>query len=262
MKGMFFKGNQEYRITVEGEQWKQGAEVKGQLQIRSHSPGASSDATFFVGLARANEKKVKAKAEDAFDVLDIRESQPNAQVLEWSFQLTEKSPVSDANKSLYLIYGPQLEGRVVASGQVGALQLKVLPHQHLEDLISVLSTTFRFPVKKVGAPGAAGAKGAIEVRLDPPEGRSFASTDALVVDFSFEQSADPFEGEIQTGFCFQVRELDGFRGSTQEKKVEKRVERVLPLGDLLHRFNGRVNREYFEKVFQNVLSEVFPSRGV
>ncbi len=259
MKGMFFKGSQEYRIEVEGEQWKQSAWVKGTLSVRAHAGAATTP--FFVALARASEKKVKAKAEGAFEVLERRESDPAGGPLSWSFELSEKSPVSDANKSLYVLYGPSEPTKDLVPGTIGALQLKILPHQHIEDLISVISTTFRFPLKKVTAVGSAGASGAVEIRFDPPEGKSFSSTDALTVTAALDfTSKEGLDGEVKLGFYFQVRDMDTHHGMTQVKKTEREANRVILLSDLLHRFNGRVNRDFFEKTFQEVLSEVYQGR--
>src|SRR5690606_11357678 len=69
MKGTFFQDSLEYRLVVEGESWHQGSLLSGTLQVRNHASSPASLSDLNVSLADGIEKKVKAKAEDAFSVL-------------------------------------------------------------------------------------------------------------------------------------------------------------------------------------------------
>lgn len=262
MKGIFFRGNLEFRLEVDGERWRQGESLRGTLTVRNHGKEPlAAGSRIQVTLALGSEKKVKAKAEGAFKRIDSREfpasMAPGASsdALPWEFPLTLTTPVSDSMSSLYLVYGP--EG-AVAPPEAGALQLRIIPHQHLEDLIDVLSTTYRFPVKKILA---ADYKGGVEVKLDPPEGsKRYSTTDQLVATFHLLPGENGAPTSLDVEFDFHLREADATSGSIQYKKARKAVDRTIPVRELLHSFNQRVNREAFEKVVEGIFGEVYGNR--
>jgi len=257
MKGIFFRGNLEFRLEVDGEQWRPGGEIRGRLIVRNHGK-ESHGAPVQVTLALGSEKKVKAKAEGAFKKIDLRSfplallAGGTSQPLEWAFPLPLTTPVSDSLASLYLVYGAE---SAAAPPEAGALQLRIVPHQHVEDLIDVLSTTYRFPVKKILA---ADHKGGVEVKLDPPEGgKRYSNTDLLVTTFHLVPGENGAPADLDVEFDFHLREVDARSGGVNVKKSRRALDRSIPVRELLHGFNQRVNREAFERVVDGVFGEVY-----
>ena len=269
MKGSFFKDGIEYRIEIQGESWLQGSRVNGTLVVRNHGnkpfEGVSALA---VRLALGTERKVKAKQESAFVEIgssgalaagaEALAAGATSLPLPWEFALPETARITDATKSLYITYGP---GELAAAaGTFGALQLRVLPHPWIEDLCSIIDTNYRFPRRKISA--ADDKSGAVEIKFDAPDARSFSAVESLVAEFRvIRPESEPAPTTIESSYTFQIKEVDAMKAGLQLKKGKRTATRTLDPRELILKLNNRVRRDVFEGVFASVLAEANLSPG-
>lgn len=265
MKGTFFHQSLEFRLHAEGESWRQGETLRGTIQVKNHAhtPVSTIPSVF---IAFGQDKKVKAKASDAFQSVTSVLSETSAlapgaqtETIAWSYVIPLDARITDKNGGLYVLYGA---GDPPAP--LGQLALKILPTQHIEDLSSVLETNFRF-VKKQIAAGSGNDSDWVEIKYSPPEGRGFNGVDQLVASFKTHEIQDtkdqpPVGERIDAHFSFTTNEVDGKSVGLKIKKGKKSFERTLPFAVLLHSFNQRVNKEVVEREFQSVLDELRASR--
>ncbi len=262
MKGSFFRDNLEYRIDISGEAWLQDSKILGTLQVRNHgkTPWTGLE-TVRARLTLGNERKVKAKTDDAF--IEIASSgelvpagtllAPSASTdpLPWSFDLPAASRITDTTKSLYLTYGA---AELNQPGAFGALQLRINPHPWIEDLCSVIETNFRFPRKKVSS--GDDKSGAVEVKFDPPDAKAYSMLEQLVAEFKIVHPKDaPAPLEIECTFTFNIKEVDAMKAGLALKKSKRTLSRILLPSEVILKLNNRVRRDVFEKVFGEVLKE-------
>ncbi len=96
MKGFSVQGGMEYRVNVSGEKWNQGDALE--VEIRT-----ADQARIFIAVAEGNDKKIRSKSEDAFEILESKEG--SGPGLTARFRLPENSRITDKSGSLYLLYG-------------------------------------------------------------------------------------------------------------------------------------------------------------
>ncbi|MCC7441268.1 MAG: hypothetical protein IT285_06535 [Bdellovibrionales bacterium] len=255
MKGAFFQKTLEFRLTVDGETWHQGEAVKGALSVKNHGPEPVPAAELRVLLAQGVDRKVKAKAEGAFQVLATLSPGATAgslgagatsTPLGWDLTLDANAPVTDRSGSLYLLYG---KGEELAN--LGHLQLTVKPRVIFQDLIDVLTVTYHFAVKHV----LARKGGIVEVKFSPPDGRSFSFVEHLLLALRMDGDT------IDAGFEFHVKQVDATQPGLNFKKGTQSFELKLESGDYVHSFNGRLKKEAAEAAVKGILDEVQKTRG-
>ncbi|HTL13268.1 MAG TPA: hypothetical protein VL588_12310 [Bdellovibrionota bacterium] len=255
MKGTFFQKTLEFRLAVDGESWRQGTAVVGTLQVRNHGPEPIPASDLRVTLAHGTDRKVKAKAADAFKTVGQFKPESGSLVapgalsegLGWKFTLEANAPVTDRAGSLYLLYG---RGDDLAAH--GHLQLKVVPQHPVEDLIEVMTTTFHFAVKHI----LAGKKGEVEVKFTPPDGKTYGFVEQL------ELSLIDQAGDIAAEFDFLIKQIDATQPGLGFKKVSRKLERVFARSEMVHGFNGRLNKDAAEAALRGVLDELQKSKQV
>ncbi|MGE0615922.1 MAG: hypothetical protein AB7P04_09790 [Bacteriovoracia bacterium] len=253
MKGAFFQQSLEYRLVVDGESWRQGGVIAGNLQVKNHGAKPAELTNLCVALADGKEKKVKAKPLDlkaAFEILDragfsavtVAPGGTSAP-LEWKFQLMGDCRVTEKNHSLYVIYGTS-----DFAPSAGMLQTRVVPRQHFEDFIESLVIANRFKLKGY----ASGKKGGVEFTLDPPDGREFSTIEELVVTLKME--AGSTGEDLSASFLFYTKEVNPQAAGFALQKGKKLVERRFTPPQYLSEFSKRVDKEQVEKALLEVLA--------
>jgi hypothetical protein len=239
MKGTSFQKPLEFNLQVEGESWHQGDKIQGSLMIKNH--GGGNLAGISVHLASGELKKVRFKDPEAFTLLASAELTVAAEgtPLPWSFQLERNAPVTDGSKSLFLLYGQGNE-----TPKLGQLQLSILPFWQIEEFLKVLAISFKFVTKSHKV-----VKDGLEVKLSPPQSRSFAAVELAVLVFRFE-------GEnLEVSYTFQVKKLEASAGAIDMKKEKKAFKKVYTLSQL-QTSSGRFNHEAMEPAIGEVISSV------
>jgi hypothetical protein len=242
MKGSFFNNSLEWQIEVEGESWQQGALLKGQLKVKNHGGQKAELTDAGIGLAHAEIKKVHARKENALKLeqkLTLTDPclDPGAMLeFPFEFKLDENCPVTDKKASYYLTYG--------RGHQENHLQLKLLPRETFQKLVSLLDTFFRFKLKEYKT-----AKAGVEYKLLPPTSRDMANIESLSVTLCMA-------GEnLKSEWVFQVKKLDTSGVTTKLNKeslklVREFTPRQYSLGP------GMLNQEVLLKAIEEVLGEV------
>jgi hypothetical protein len=241
MKGTSFQNGVEFKISIEGEAWEQGQPLVGRLVIQGKSESSR------VILASATERKLKNKSPDAFEVLA---ECPGAQAqtgFEFALPLTAR--ITDKAGSLYLLYGNALDPHAL-----GRLRLNIVPHHVVQDLIDLLRTEFRFALKKA----TAGKKDFTEFELTPPAGKDWAQLDHLIVRtriVTAEEASEDAETSLLVYLDFHRAEVDGLKAGLSTKITQREVGREVGLSDLVHAFNGRLNKDAAAELIHDMFEE-------
>ena len=238
MKGVSFQSGVEFRIVIEGECWPQGSTISGKLE----SKPASAMSVF---LAEGIDKKVKQKSPGAFRILERASTQTSP--LDWSFSLPLHTRVSDSSGSLYLVYGGGSEKDVESKLEtLGQLRLNILPHQHLLDLIEVMTGHFRFAWKSTAASKTAGWT---QVKFDAPQAREWASLELLLVQVQLTDQT------MDVNFLFNRKEIDPAKAGLSSVVVKRELSRSWELKKIIHDFNQRLNKEIITVELERVIAE-------
>lgn len=237
MKGISFQNGVEFKIHIEGESWSQGDTIEGSLEAVVRNAGATPP-LLHVLLADGVDKKIKAKSDDAFQVLE--KAQAGSGPLSWKFTLPLHARVTDKNGSLYVLYGSSENATTL-----GQLKLNILPHLHLREIIEVLTHHFRFVVKTI----ISGKKGFVEFKLDPPDTRDWVSLEQLVLSLKHENET------ISAKFNFRRNEVDSVKAGLQTKKTQREIERAWEISKIVHGFNQRLNKDEATTSIDEVIAQ-------
>jgi hypothetical protein len=237
MKGTIFQKPLEFKISIEGETWKQGDSIQGTISVKNHGSGDLDFSQLQVHLAQGVIRKVHSKAPDAFKI--IASSPLTAEETPWSFQTDRNCPITDTTGSLYLLYGHGAD-----TTQLGQLQLNFTPYWIIEEFLNVLKTDFRFVVKTQKF-----SKGKIETKLAPPTAKSFATLEYLFVNFHFEGDT------LEVGYVFQTKKLEATAASIDTSKLKKETSQVFESHEYLTP-SGRINHLTFETAISEAMKEV------
>jgi hypothetical protein len=168
MKGISFQKPFEIKVDIDGEKWRQGDIIQGQIEIKNLSN--ENLPTSNMGVAIAS-RKIKAKENDTFEIIQTHNL---SQSDKFEFQLSENCPLTDKSSTLFLIYGD------IESPKAN-LQLPILLHPYFQEIINVLDTFFRFKLKALK-----NGKNQVEASLLPATSREFATIDQLNIKFNFD----------------------------------------------------------------------------
>lgn len=231
MKGFSNQSGVELRIEVLGERWAQGDRIQVNLECKSKN-------TLYLALASGLEKKVKARAPDAFHLL--QENRTLGQTLSCQFTLDPDCRITDKSGSLYILYGVGDPPTHPAS-----LRLQIEPHVHSKDFIEVLTQSFRFSQKSFSMTKT----NEVEFKLGPPGSKEWASLEGLSVFLKMNHEV------LHCRFHFQRKEINALKSTLTAEKVSKTFQQNFPLKDLVHEFNQRLNRDAVFALFESVTSE-------
>ena len=238
MKGFTVQNGIELRIEVEGEHWVQGSRVKMQLQTKR-------EAHLFLGLAVGSEKKIKARTEDAFQIVESIDS--TGLNLSKEFQLPIDARITDKSGSLYAVYGIGTPPATLAS-----LRLHINPHPIIQDLVEVLTHHYRFTAKS----SAMGKKQEVEIKLEPPGAKEWASLESL------DLLARLDESRLHLKFLFRRREINAMKTALTAQTVKRTMEKAFDLSNIIHDFNRRLNKERMILGMEALIEEYRSQNGI
>ena len=247
MKGIVFQKPLEFVLEIQGESWTQGQALQGELRIRNHSSNELPIGAVQLLIAYGQTKKVRLKAADAFEhlselsVISIPEKLgPQKQwVLPWKYQLGINAPITDAGGSLYLLYG---------KGDLGQLQLNVLPDPVIQEIIQVIEVQLRF-VRKSQKFQKGAHKDFIETKFAPPNAKGFALVEQLVLSAKFENE------QLKLNYEFQVKSISASAAAVEIKKEKRSFEQLFKNSELKTQ-SGRFNFEHLEPAVRGIFTQV------
>ena len=220
MKGACFHHNLEFKLSVDGETWRQGDALRGQLIVKNRGAAPLVTKNVRVQLAGAALAQVKKKSPDAFEIL-TEATMPEVTIapgaenrLDWAFETDRNCQIADGTRSPFLVYGDSS-----VPDKMGFLQLPFTPAAEIERLKHVLQIEFRFVLKTEKS-----SKGKLTVKLDPPGGKTYSSLELLAVTCWRDGS------ELKTSFSFHVNRIDPDSPTTALKKHELRFDRAFKIG--------------------------------
>ncbi|NDG83763.1 MAG: hypothetical protein EBX52_01845 [Proteobacteria bacterium] len=233
MKGFSVQNGVEFRIVLEGERWTQGGTVAIEVTSRPGQP-------LKVAIAEGSERKIKAKDASAFAEIESRDGAGPS--LKTQFELPRNSRITDKSGSLYVLYGDP--------GKPANLKLIVDPHPWFGEICEVLVRHYRFSLKSTSM----GKKGKVELKLEPSGAKEWASLTHLIASLSLEEDA------LELTLEFHRTVVNALKpGLTAEKAVGK-FHRSLPVAEIIHSFNQRLNPEAVILSLDAMMEE-YRSRG-
>lgn len=246
MKGTFFKKPLELRLLVEGESWRQGDPVSGELSVRNTGSESFPSEGLCVRLARGELRKVRAKSPDAFQEIASAAFGPSSaleagkeSVMKWSFPTDRNCQITDSLASLFLLYGNGED-----STQIGQLQLKFDPDEVIQEFIQRLQVNFRFV-----AQSRKSRKGWVEYKLDPPSAKAYATLEQLALSFRFHGEA------LEVRYVFQVKKIESTAAALDLKKGTLELAQTFTPSQ--YRLpSGRINHDLMESSLKEALGQV------
>ncbi len=247
MRGVFLNPPLEFRLEVPTEDFCQGDVVEGTVSVKNHGTTPMAVPDLCVKLALGDAKKVKAKAEGAFEEIVSAEIEqgvevgPGASSIQaWSFVLDANCPISDRAQGPYLLFG-----KASSQASLGHLPLAVKPHKHVQAVLDTMETVFNFTNK-----GVSSKAGSVMGKFKAPDSRRLSLVEELNVSFRFEG-----EG-LAVSYLFKVKRFDtslATKGDVKKGKVE--VSQNWPLSQYTFG-EGFIQQEFVERSINEALDLV------
>ena len=221
MRSTFFQQPLQHQIEINGENWNQGEEIKGELTIRNMSSETVVVNTSQVILAYGLKKSIKEGNESPWEVLEKQVITQNislpagvAQSFEWIFQLATDCPITDKHGGLYLLFGGE---DTLSVG--GKLDVSVNLHPILQNFLQTFRTQFFFLEKYQKRKSEW-----TEVKLVPPESKEYPNLDFVRCLIRISQE------HLEVHYLFKIRGL----GRSGEKMTVTKKDRELKQLSLIH----------------------------
>jgi hypothetical protein len=245
VRAVSFQTPLELILNVQGEEWRQGEAVHGNVIVKNRGAAPISLSQFSVRLARGKLSKVRQKTAGAFEVLRTAELRLPPEITaggeaqaEWSFQTDRNAPITDSLGSLFLLYGnaqsPEAQGN---------LQLSFVPEPLIAELLRTLEIQFRFVLK-----GTKFSKGRVEAKLSPPASRAFSTLEGLVMAFTFEGDT------LLAEYAFHVKKLEATAAAVDMKKEARELEQRFTIAECIGTA-GRFQHELIESRLREAIGE-------
>lgn len=239
MRGTFFQKPIEYRLEVKGESWKQGETIYGALSVKNHGGDPLDKSDIGVHLAIGDLKQVRLKSNEAFEILSSTFFKDTEDTLDWHFEISRNSPITDKSGSLFLLYGKGATQRAL-----GQLQLQVQPHPLIQEFIDRFQVQYRFVVK-----GLKAGKHGVEAKLAPPSGKTFATLDHAIVSAKFDDDA------LGLRYVFNIKKVDTAAAGFEVAKAKREVTQTIAPNEY-RTASGRFNQDLLEQRIKEALGVV------
>lgn len=246
MRGISIQKPLEFRLEVPIDTVTQGDLLPCSVTVKNHGAEPIPLAHFSLNLALGNLKKVKGKAEDAFDILVRAELDRSLTVAPgeevsaaWDFTLDRNAPISDKGQSPYLLYG---NGE--SSALLGQLPLTVQMHAHYRAIFDTCETVLSLINK-----GETWKDGYTTVKYKAPDLRKFSLVDEILISVRF------VEDSLEVLFQFKVKKLDATATSMNFKKGKTEVVQTWSAHEYLFG-GGFIRQEFVEKMLEEAMSVV------
>jgi len=246
MRSVFIQKPLEFRLEVPLDAAIQGEPVPCTLTVKNHGaePAPLPQLSLVLGLGVL--KKVKAKAEDAFDTLDRAQLDvaqvvlPGAQIVSsWEFTLDRNAPISDKNQTPFLLYG---NGESPAD--LGQIPLTVTMHPHARAIFDTCETVFSLINK-----GETWKDGYTVVKYKAPDLRKFSLVDEILI------AVRCVDHSLELAYTFKVKKIDATATTLNFKKGKAEVSQTWAPQDYLFG-GGFIRQEFIEKMLDEAFSVV------
>lgn len=248
MIGTKFEAGIEMKITTDKDFYQQGDEITGEFYIKNHGTNQISFDQLNVALSYGVIKKIHAKADDAFKSMDkiviaenISLNASEEKSFSWKMELAENYPITDKQKSLYLIYGASSN-----PFECGQLQLSVEIEALQKFFLEMFVNFHRFQIKQTKF-----NKDMVEVKLVPPKSREMTVVKQLVLRMLKN------DRDLKVDYVFTLEKLESV--STTEAKVQKSkktYEQILTPKD--YEEFGSFGHDKVKAKIAEILKEVIP----
>ncbi len=246
MKGVFFKHPLEFRLELTGNEWRQGEKLACQLSLNNRGNVPFSVTAPFLLLARADIKRVREKSADAFAIISSSQLASSLELeagheqgFSSAFELDTNCIISDNKQSLYLLCGAGSLAELA-----GHLAINVIPHLHIEALLSVMENSFSFSLKSQKS-----KQDFVEAKLKPPAGGEFPSLAQLVLNCQIT------EDKLVVKYIFHLKTLQADALSLKIGKAKREIVQELEFKQYLFP-TGQVQHESLEKAIAEALSVI------
>ena len=246
MRSVFIQNPLEFRLEVPLEAAIQGEAVPCTVTVKNHGADPAALTQLSLRLALGVLKKAKAKAEDAFQVLDQAEldrSQvvpPIGEIVStWQFSLDRNAPLSDKNQTPFLLFGNGEE-----ASALGQIPLTVKMHPHLRAIFDTCETVFSLINK-----GESWKDGFTLVKFKAPDLRKFSLVEEILIGVRF------VDDSLELVYTFKVKKIDATAHSLNFKKGKAEVSQTWTPQDYLFG-GGFIRQEFVEKKLDEAFSVV------
>lgn len=248
MKGTIFLKPLEYSITADGEKWRQGDTIRGNLKITNHSTENVELPFLKLSLAVGNFKKIKAKDKNAWESLsEIKLSEKfiigasEEKEFLWNFELPDDCQITLKDKSLYLTYLDREE--VLPTGQ---LELVVDPKIIINQFLEIFESFLRFKVVQTKY-----SKGMVEIKLNPPSSKELSHVESLILRMK------ETDRTLNIEYVFSMHAFEMVAGNMIAQKKIKQVEQKLSSSQY-YVYGNSVNQDFIVKTISDVIKEATP----
>ncbi|RLA61029.1 MAG: hypothetical protein DRQ89_11935 [Epsilonproteobacteria bacterium] len=245
MKGTFFQRPLELTLNINGESWKQGDTINGNLSVKNHGTESVSLKDFGVILSFGAVKKIKIKDPKAFtflgeQIFKVSEITGGSEIeLPFSFSLAEDAPISEKSAAFYILCGYKEK-----PFENGMLEVHVLPCEIITNLFQVFENLLRFKVKALK-----NKKDCIEATITVPTGKEYSSVQQLKV--LVKMTGD----KLNIDFNFKLKKISFENGVMSTKDETLQVKRLLTPKEYLI-YGDAFNQDKVFKLLQEVIEDV------
>ena len=246
MRGVFIQKPVEFRLEVPIESATQGDVVPCTVVVKNRGGEPVPLSHLSLVLALGNLKKVKAKAEDAFETIAAAELvrslvvAPGAQVEQsWEFRLDRNAPITEKSDTPYLLYG-----NAVASSELGQLPLTVKMHPHFRAVFDTCETVLSLINK-----GETWKDGYTTVKYKAPDLRKFSLVEEISIGVRF------VDDSLELVYSFKVKKMEATSTALNFKRGKAEVVQTWAPQDYLFG-GGFVRQEYLEKMLDEAFAVV------
>jgi hypothetical protein len=246
MRSVFIQKPLEFRLEVPLETAVQGQPVPCTLTVKNHGAEPAPLPQFSLILGLGTLKKVKAKAEDAFEILDRAQLDraqvvvPGGQIVSsWEFTLDRNAPISDKNQTPFLLYG---NGESPAD--LGQIPLTVTMHPHARAVFDTCETVFSLINK-----GETWKDGYTIVKYKAPDLRKFSLVEEILI------AVRSVEDALKVVYTFKVKKIDATATTLNFKKGKAEVTQTWMPQDYLFG-GGFIRQEFVERMLDEAFSVV------
>ena len=248
MRSTFFQQPLQHQIEIDGENWNQGEEIKGELTIRNMSSETVVVNTSQVILAYGLKKSIKEGNESPWEVLEKQVMTQNIslpaggeQSFEWIFQLATDCPITDKHGGLYLLFGGE---DTLSVG--GKLDVPVNLHPILQNFLQTFTTQFFFLEKYQKRKSEW-----TEVKLEPPESKEYPNLDFVRCLLRISQE------HLEAHYIFKMRGLGRSGEKMTVTKKNRELKQKIPPENYLQP-GGFPNRSCFRENINEALNIARP----
>ena len=246
MRSVYIHKPLEFRLEVPLETAVQGQPVPCTVTVKNHGSDPVPLSQFSLLLGLGILEKVKAKADDAFRVLDratldrsVVVPVDGEVVSSWEFQVDRNAPISDKNQTPFILYG---NGDEPAS--LGQIPLTVSMHSHMRAIFDTCETVCSLINK-----GETWKDGYTTVKYKAPDLRKFSLVEEIVIGVRF------VDDSLEVIYSFKVKKIDATAHSLNFKKGKAEVSQTWTSQDYLFG-GGFIRQEFIEKMLDEAFSVV------